>query len=81
MPLKKLVMLFLSCSVLFGCLPKMPPITTCVLDQPRQSLHCYDKRTDNSFTLVMSDPETDKMVCTPLKDFGVILDYFKQKKS
>lgn len=58
----------------------MPPITSCLFDQPRQKFHCVNPE-GKSFDLIPSDQKSDKLVCIPFQDFSIVLNYCESLKS
>lgn len=57
-----------------GCGEKLPPVTTCLFDQPRSTFHCNTPE-GFAFELMPIDPKSDKLVCLPFTDLGVVLSY------
>lgn len=53
---------------------KIPPVTSCLYDEPRQTFHCISA-SGNAFEMMAIDPMTDKLVCIPFNDFGIVLNY------
>lgn len=57
----------------------MPPVTSCVYDQPRAKFHCIDFG-GTAFDLSYDDPKADKLIAIPYEDFGTLLNYCKGLK-
>ncbi len=74
--LLKLSLILLGVS---SCGAKMPPITSCVFDQPRQVFRCVDNK-GKEFDLYPIEDRSDKLICIPFNDFGVVLSYCKGLK-
>lgn len=59
----------------FASCVKMPPITICLSDVPRQIFHCID-REGKPFDCAFDDKMcADKLVSIPFEDYGTVLDY------
>lgn len=65
---------------LSSCGPKIPKVTTCLFDQPRQIFHCNDPQ-GKPIELMAADPKADKLVCLPFTDIGIVLNYCNNLKS
>ncbi len=74
---------FSFCLLLVGCGSKMPPITHCLYDKPREVAHCTGrdgKDFDCAFSQAVKEARgielcPDKLIMIPFQDFGVVLDY------
>tara|TARA_R110000868_G_scaffold117454_1_gene311935 strand:+ start:785 stop:1030 length:246 start_codon:yes stop_codon:yes gene_type:complete len=73
--------LLLFLGLVFGsCGKNLPPITSCVYDQPRTKFHCIDPK-GNAFDVSYDDPKSDKLIAIPFQDFGTLLNYCKGLKA
>ena len=80
MKLQKLFLILCAAFSFNSCRGHLPPITSCIWDQPRAQFHCVDAK-DQAFDLDYTDPKSDKLIAIPFSDFGTLLDYCKNKKN
>lgn len=79
MDFKKGICFFIISFLLTSCGQKIPPVTTCLYDQPRTILHCVDPQ-GTPFDLQVTDPKADKLVCLPFSDIGIVINYCNSLK-